>query len=121
MKKIDVIQEGMKIPKIEFDVYYILNETNLAKVNLSYCINTKIVISVPAQINEHLDMLNASSGYYNDLCYTTTSESGTDITLNDRKKDFIEKNKTLCQENCVFSEYIYEIQKANCLCEVFES
>ena len=121
MKKVDVLQEGMKIPKIEFDVYYKLNKTNLAKLNLSYCINTKIIITVPATINESLDILNSSSGYYNDLCYTTTSDVGTDITLKDRKNDFIEKNKTLCQENCVFSEYNYEIQKADCLCDVFES
>ena len=33
MKKIDVVQEGMKIPKVEFDVYCKLNGTNLIKLN----------------------------------------------------------------------------------------
>jgi hypothetical protein len=35
MKKIDVIQEGMKIPKIEYDVYYKLYSNNLTKLNLT--------------------------------------------------------------------------------------
>ena len=121
MKKVDVIQEGMKIPKVEYDVYHKLNDTNLMKLNLSHCVNTKIEIFIPVKLTESIDILNSSSGYYNDLCYTATSESGTDITLNDRKKEFIENNKTLCQENCVFSEYNYDIQKAKCTCEIFES
>ena len=33
MKKIDVFQEGMKIPKIEYDIYGQLNESNLIKLN----------------------------------------------------------------------------------------
>ena len=37
IKKIDVFQEWTLIPKIEFDVYYKLNGTNLIKLNLSYC------------------------------------------------------------------------------------
>ena len=32
MKKIDIIQDGMKIPKIEYDVYCKLNDTNLIKL-----------------------------------------------------------------------------------------
>ena len=42
MKKIESIEEGMKIPKIEFDIYYRLNQTNLTKLNLSFCGNIKI-------------------------------------------------------------------------------
>ena len=117
MRKIDVIQTGMKIPKIEFDVYTKLNGTHLTKLNLSYCSNSKIDISIPTLIDGNLDELNSSSGYYNDICYTTTSESGTDIIINDRKKEFIENNKTLCQENCVFSQYDNNTKKVKCSCE----
>ena len=35
MKKLDIIQEGLKIPKVEYDVYCKLNGTNLIKLNLS--------------------------------------------------------------------------------------
>ena len=87
IKKIDVEQEGMMIPKIEYDIYYKLNGINLIKLNLSYCHNSKIDISIPAKINsQEIDKYNSSSGYYNDICYTATSDSGTDISLKDRKK-----------------------------------
>ena len=111
----------MMIPKIEFDVYYKLNGTNLIKLNLSYCSNSKIDISIPTNISEKdLDKYNSSSDYYNDICYTTTSESGTDITLKDRKTDFIDNNKTLCQENCLLSGYNNNINKAKCSCDIVE-
>ena len=121
MKKIDVIQEGMKIPKVEYDVYSKLNGSNLIKLNLSYCSNSKVDISVPIEITESLDKLNTKSGYYNDICYTTTSDSGTDIILNDRKTEFVEGNKTVCQDNCIFADYDNKLQKAKCSCDVVES
>ena len=121
LKKIDIIQEGMKTSKIGYDVYYNLFGQNLVKLNLTSCENTKISIFIPISINEPIDKLNSSSGYYNDICYTTTSEDGTDITLDDRKKDFIDKNKAICQEDCQFSKYD-EIKKiAKCSCNVKES
>ena len=55
------------------------------------------------------------------ICYITTSESSTDIILDDRKKEFVENNKRVCQENCVFSEYDYDIQKAKCSCDIVQS
>ena len=57
-----------------------------------------------------------NSGYYNDICYTTTSKDGTDITLKDRKKDFIDKNLTICEENCKFIDYDNTTKKAICSC-----
>ena len=122
IKKIDVEQEGMMIPKIEYDVYYKLNGINLEKLNLSYCKNSKIDISIPLKLNiKDLDKYNASSGYYNDICYTTTSDSGTDIPLKDRITEFIDNNKTLCQENCFLSEYDFNNNIAKCSCDIKES
>ena len=122
IKKIDVIEEGMRIPKIEFDVYYELNDINLIKLNLSYCKHCKIDISVPAYISEKdIDKYNASSGYYNDICYVTTSDSGTDIILNDRKNEFIDNNRTVCQDSCFFAYMNYTNNKAKCSCDVVES
>ena len=113
----------MKIPKVEYDIYCKLSGKSLQKLNLSICENTKISLSVPIQIpeSESLDKLNASSGYYNDICYSSTSDSGTDISLKDRKKEFVENNKTICQDDCKFYDYNHSIQKANCSCEVKES
>ena len=121
VKKIDVYQEGMKIPKIEYDVYCKLYSNNLIKLNLTVCENTKISLSVPVIITEDINKLNTSSDYYNDKCYSSKSDSGTDIILNDRKNEFIEGNKTVCQDNCDFSHYNYSTQKANCSCNYQES
>ena len=111
---------GMKIPKVLFDVYCKLNDTNLIKLNSSICENSRVEISIPIKITENLDKLNSSSGYYNDICYPTTSECGTDITLEDRRKEFIEGNKTICQEDCYFSYYDSENQNAKCSCNISE-
>ena len=121
MKTTEVYQEGMKIPKVEYDIYSALFGENLKKLNLKVCGNSKISISLPIKLTEKLDILNSSSGYYNDICYTTTSEDGTDISLKDRKIDFIDKNKTVCQNDCEFSKYDSENMKVECSCEIKES
>ena len=112
----------MKIPKIEYAIYSKLNGNKLIKLNISVCKNTEISIILPLEIkeNENLDELNTSSGYYNNICYSTTSESGTDILLKDRKKEFIDKNKAVCQDDCVFYNYNYTTKKVNCSCKVNE-
>ena len=120
MKKIDTYQEGMKTLKVEYDVYAKLYGINLTKLNLTVCEKSKISISIPIIINGNIDKYNISSGYYNDICYTTTSEYGTDITVKDRQKEFIEKDKIICQEDCDFSEYDYDTLAAKCLCKVKE-
>ena len=121
IKLIEVFHEGMKIPKIEYDIYSKLNSSNLVKLNLSFCRNNKINLFVPTILNEDIDKLNSSSGYYNDLCYTSISDFGTDIIPKDRKEEFINKNKTVCQEKCDFTDYDYNTYKAICSCEVKES
>ena len=95
-------ESGMKIPKMEYKVYYPLyTKNNLTELNLNLCQDTKIEILCKVEINDTIDKYNASSDYYNDICYKTTSESNTDISLKDRRNQFIENNMTLCEENCV--------------------
>ena len=121
MKKIDVKQEGMKIPKVKYEIYCKFSGTKLEKLNLSICENSKISLSIPVILTESIDKLNSSSGYYKDKCYTATSDSGTDIILKDRQKEYVEGNKTVCQENCDFSDYNHNLQKANCSCKIDDS
>ena len=120
IKKIDIQQERIKTLKVEYDVYAKLFGNNLIKLNLTICKNEKISISIPIIKNDDIDKLNSSSGYYNDICYTTTSEDGTDITMNDRQKEFINKDRVICQENCILSEYNYDTSIAKCSCQVKE-
>ena len=112
-------EEGMKIPKIEYEVYYpSQNSNNLDKLNLTLCKGTKIEISIPVKINGNIDKYNKSSNYYNDVCYKTITESGTDISLKDRRIEFVENNMTLCEENCELIDYNYINEKAKCSCEI---
>ena len=120
MKKIDVEQDKMRIPKIEYDIYAKINGTTLSKLNKSICQNTKITLNIPIELSENLDTLNTSSGYFNDLCYTTTSEDGTDISLKDRKDDYIQNNKTVCQDDCDFDYYDKDTHLVKCSCDVNE-
>ena len=121
MKKIDIVQEGMKTTKVEYDVYCKLFGAKLIKLNLTVCENSKISIYTPFEIKENIDKYNSSSGYYNDICYTTTSEDGTDIPLKDRQKNFIDGDKIVCQEDCEFADYNSNISRAQCLCNVKET
>ena len=81
----------MKIPRIEYEIYYpIYNNNNLIKLNLSIC--NKININIPIIINENdIDKYNISSNYYKDICYK--SKSNIDIIINDRKEEYINKDK----------------------------
>ena len=106
------------IEKVEYEVYYNFSSKNLTKLNLTSCKDTKIAISIPRDIpyNE-IDKYNKSSGYYNDICYTLTSESGTDKPLKDRQDDYNKNNLSLCEEGCDFSSYNKESKKVECSCD----
>ena len=119
--KIDIEQDGIQIPKVDYNIYSKLFGTNLIKLNLTACSNSEISIYVNFKLNGNKDKYNKSSGYFNDICYTTTSEDGTDITLKDRQKHLIEGNNIVCQEDCKFSNYNSNYMKAKCKCKVKES
>ena len=119
IKMLEVSQEEMRIPKVEYDIYAKLNGENLTKLNIKSCKNSKISILIPVNNVGNLDKLNTSSGYYNDFCYTATSDSGTDISLKDRKKEY--PSKTVCENDCDFVDYNYTTKKAKCSCEYKKS
>ena len=111
--------EGYKIPKIEYEIYYKKEEDNkLILLNLSFCKNEKIEISMPVSIDDNIDIYNPKSGYYNDLCYFYKTDFGTDICLKDRREEFINKNLAICEENCEFKDYNYINKKVKCSCEI---
>ena len=67
-------EEGMKIPKLEYEVYYPLNNNsnNLIKLNLTSCKDTKVEISIKVELNDTLDKYNPKSDYYNNVCTKVT-------------------------------------------------
>jgi len=75
-------------------------------------------IYIPLEITENLDILNSKSGYYNDICYTSTSDFGTDISLKDRRVEYINNNKSVCQDDCDFDKYNNVNKQVKCSCKV---
>ena len=123
IKKIDVIQDEFRIPKIIYEIYYKkydINGTHLSKLNLSACKNDRIDLSISIVINENLDKLNVSGGYYNDICYPTL-DSKIDLNIEDRQKMFSESNETVCQEDCFLSDYDEVNHRAKCSCNVIDA
>ena len=102
---LEISQEEIRIPKIEYDIYTKLDGNNLTKLNLNSCQNNKIYLFIPANNVNNIDILNKSSAYYNDFCYIATSDSGTDIILKDRKNEY--PSKAICQDDCDFVIYNY--------------
>ena len=75
--KMDVYEEGLLIPIIEYEVYNIKTKD---KLDLDICKDIKIDINIPIDVNENnLFKHNSSDKYYNDICYTYISSDGTDI------------------------------------------
>jgi hypothetical protein len=113
--KVEYYKEGLLIPIIEYELFH---PTERYSLILDYCNNTKISISIPLVIDENnLNVYNTTSAYYTDICYPSTSVYSTDITLEDRKKEFISKNLSLCESNCIYKGYNTFDKKVECECE----
>ena len=108
--------EGYSIPSVEYEIY---NPLTKEKLNLKYCENEQINISIPVSIDENeIFKYNLNSEFYNDICSTYTTDFKTDISLKDRKKEFINKNMTLCESDCNYASYNNTLKKVKCECDV---
>ena len=119
--RIDIQQKGSAYPIKEYEVLYPIDGPNLKKLNMSICKDVKVdvEISPPHNIsNDDVDKYNPSSPYYNDICCITDSEDGTDISLSDRKEEYVNKNLSLCEIGCEFVNFNPETQKAICSCGI---
>ena len=114
--KLDINMEGYKSPAIEYEIF---NPRTKEKLNLKYCKDEQINISIPVKINENeLFLYNSKGEFYNDICSTYTTKYNTDISLKDRQNEFLNKNMTLCESNCNYASYNYALKKVECKCEV---
>ena len=114
--KVEYFVEGLLIPVIGYEVFHPLNNSQL---NLSYCRNETTNLSIPVTINEEkLFIYDPNSEYYNDDCYPYTTESGTDILINDRQNEFVNNNMSLCENNCEYYGYDESTKKVVCKCGI---
>ena len=113
--KLEIFEEGLLIPIIEYEIYNF--EKNI-KLDLNICNNTNINIFIPINIEEKdLFKYDPNSDYYNDKCFPYKSIYKTDIIINDRRNEFIKNNMSLCEINCQYNGYNISNKKVNCKCK----
>ena len=114
--KLDIYEEGLLAPRVEYEVY---DSKTKKQLDLGICNDTKINILIPViKEEDDINKYNSSSEYYNDICYTHTTDKGTDIILTDRKYEYNKNIESLCESKCEYEEYDTDIKKAKCECEV---
>ena len=111
--KIDIFENGILIPIIEYEVY---NSKTKDQLNLNICQNMKIDINIPVNIDENnIFKYNSSNEYYNDICYSYT-QNNADFILKDRRNEYINNNLSLCEKDCEYNNYDYDNKKVLCEC-----
>ena len=63
-----------------------------------------------------IDVFNASSEFFNDLCYEYDNIDGKDITIEDRRTN-IYQNISFCQDGCSYAGVDYDLMVVNCICD----
>ena len=125
--KMDFKSKEDSLTYVKYEIYH---PYTLELLNLSCCDKSNIIINVPAKLDSETislydnlnqfgyNLFNPNDSFYNDICTTYKSDNGTDISLSDRQKSFYKKkgNKSLCQNGCVFEQYISEKKKVVCQC-----
>lgn len=126
--KIDIIRYDHPINQIEYSVYRLSGE----KLNLDVCQGSNVKITYPIKgnstINETINkaleasekgynIFDSNDKFYTDICTPYSSEYGTDIPLEDRKKDYFQ-NISLCEDQCQFEGIETGTMNAICNCEI---
>ena len=114
--KIDYYIKGLLYPFVMYDIYHPITKE---KLDLVHCqdVNINITLPLPDQINEkNVFKSDPENNFYKDICYAYTTENGTDITINDRKNEFIDKNLSLCEDICDYNGFDTKTKKVICNC-----
>ena len=127
--KMDIKNIETKSTYVQYEIY---DSFTLKRLKLDYCknLNLKIILYVPAQLDstcvslyENLkkwgyNLFDSGDPFYHDVCTLFTNQFGTDVIIEDRRKDYYLPYNTLqlCQEGCDFNSYDKLIKKAECYC-----
>ena len=125
--KTDIKSEDLTQTYVQYEIY---DPRDLTQLNLTICKDMKISVSTPVKLDSSTsslydllkdsgyDLFNESSDFYTDICSTFTSQNGTDMTLEDRKKEIFSTsaNLYLCQSGCELESYNSTTRKAKCEC-----
>ena len=112
------VNENALFSQVEYSIFHPKNKSLL---NLSLCQDLPISIFYNLGSNVDFDNLykyNQSSDYYNDMCFTNNSNNGVDMIVEDRRDEFLEKNMSLCENDCILVDIDIEYNKSECKCNV---
>ena len=114
--KVDIPKEGLLSFAVEYEVYHPITREIL---NMSYCQDIPIEIHLSASIEpDDIYKYDSDSDFYNDICFSFTNENGSDITINDRREEFVNNNLSICEPTCKLMGYLNETQEAICECSI---
>ena len=127
--KTDIKSPDLSSTYVQYEIY---NPYTLEQLNMDYCKDIKIGVNVPVNLDSDTlslydslsesgyNLFDSEDAFYNDICSTFTSANGTDMTLEDRKKEMFSSNAniSICQEACKFESYDKKTRKARCDCDV---
>ena len=127
-----IIKRDIKNEVTTYVEYEIYNSRDLEVLSLDICNETQIIINIPVNLKEETErlydnlaklgynLLDENDDFYNDICSTYTSESGTDMLLSDRKEKIYKNNGnlTLCQKGCQLESFNSTNKNAKCNCNV---
>ena len=122
--KIDLKTNESTINNVQYEVFNPKNRTE--RLDLSICEEEKIILknSVEQSFANKISYVMSSSNdiifseehaFYRDECYIFTSESGTDVLLQERNLEYNYKNK-ICQIGCKLKNYNSTRREALCAC-----
>ena len=114
--KIENYFPNLKIPIIE---YVVFSKDGKIQLDLSSCDEIPIQYYIPLSINANeFYKYDSNNDFYNGECTQYTSESGTDMTLYDRKEEYNKNHYSLCEINCEFKGYNPETLNVECVCKI---
>ena len=125
--KTDIKSEDLTQTYVQYEIY---DPRDLKMLNLTICKDMKISVSTPVNLDSTTsslydllkdsgyDLFNENDAFYTDVCSIFTSQNGTDMTLEDRKKEIfsVSGNLSLCQSGCELESYNSTTRKAKCNC-----
>ena len=129
MLKMDYYNEEYAQTYVYYEIY---DPYEHNKLNISFCDDLHITISTPVDLDDNsiilyesllengYNIFDSSDDFYNDICATYTTVNGTDMLIEDRKKNMYSTtgNINMCQSGCNFVSYNTTTKKSVCDCEV---
>ena len=115
--KIEHNVTGIKIPILEYALFLYKNNETI-RLDLDLCEDLSIIYYIPIKLDNDINHHDPGSSFYNDECNKYKSETGTDLSLYDRKNNFNYNNMSLCEKGCKFLKYDTNNSRVECECKI---